>query len=61
MDQLGECVFGCGAHVDTDTGMCPTCKDHSHNVYFCEYCGDTSTSDDRCDKCGTLIGDEHAH
>jgi hypothetical protein len=33
------CLFGCGPHVDTDTGFCPSCKDHSANTAECETCG----------------------
>lgn len=39
LSDEGSCVFGCNRHVDTDTGFCPECKDHSTNVYECEDCG----------------------
>ena len=32
------CVFGCYSKVDEDTGICPTCKDHSVNVVTCSIC-----------------------
>lgn len=34
----GTCVFGCGSRVDTDTGVCLICRDHSANAIECE-CG----------------------
>lgn len=35
----GSCTFGCGYTVDTDTGMCPHCKEHSANRAECNTCG----------------------
>ena len=33
------CTFGCNRKVDTDTGICPECRDHSNNVVECTKCG----------------------
>ena len=38
--EVGRCVFGCESVVDADTGICPTCLDHSHNEATCEECGE---------------------
>jgi RNA polymerase subunit RPABC4/transcription elongation factor Spt4 len=32
------CVFGCGAVVEPDTGICRSCHDHSANVEVCTRC-----------------------
>lgn len=34
-----SCTFGCGFVVDSDTGFCPRCKDHSANSFVCDDCG----------------------
>jgi hypothetical protein len=36
--STASCTFGCNRTVDTDTGMCPECKDHSNNVVGCLHC-----------------------
>lgn len=33
------CLFGCGTNVDTDTGVCAHCRDHSANRAVCDDCG----------------------
>jgi hypothetical protein len=33
------CVFGCPRPVDSDTGVCPSCREHSANAVECEDCG----------------------
>lgn len=37
-EQGGTCVFGCGSIVDSDTGMCPSCREHSADRVECD-CG----------------------
>jgi len=39
LSDLGTCIFGCGSIVDSDTGICHECGDHSANVACCEECG----------------------
>ena len=34
-----DCIFGCGSEVDDDTGICPTCREHSANTVTCWECG----------------------
>lgn len=38
-NEQGSCLFGCNSVVDTDTGLCPSCQDHSANRIECERCG----------------------
>jgi len=37
--EQGTCLFGCNVPVDSDTGFCPRCHDHSANRIECETCG----------------------
>lgn len=37
--EVGTCLFGCGSVVDSDTGICHACGDHSANRAECEVCG----------------------
>lgn len=39
LEHNGSCVFGCNHKVDKDYGMCPECRDHSHNQIECDECG----------------------
>jgi hypothetical protein len=38
MDEGRRCQFGCGRPVDEDTGICPSCHEHSLNVWECPAC-----------------------
>jgi len=38
LDDIAECVFGCGATIGSEDCYCPKCGDPSHNVAECDSC-----------------------